>query len=212
MPSARNKMVDWSKLSPSGFELLCERLLRLCGFSDVKWFGESGGEKGRDLIGYSRLRLLPGEEERLKWVVQCKRYISRRISKTDLADFFTAAREHKPDRVLLITTIGLTPDTKDWLDSVRGEYNFKISVWEPTDLDAQLRENKSKLFEEFRDLYSTGEIVAWGQTWHSEYNFCCAEFDEIEIRIHNKENAAEAAEELARFLDFIRGSDFRVFQ
>src|SRR5262249_10810493 len=114
---------SWSTLSPKEFEQLCLLILELTGFTDIQWYGESGGDKGRDIVAKKTENPLPTIQRSLKWVIQCKRYVSKPPTKDDIASFLTAAREHKPDCVLLIITNTLSSNTKDWFDSISHDYS-----------------------------------------------------------------------------------------
>jgi hypothetical protein len=41
--------ITWSQLTPTEFEKLCSLILEANDFTDIKWYGKSGGDKGRDL-------------------------------------------------------------------------------------------------------------------------------------------------------------------
>src|SRR5690349_1564081 len=97
-------MIDWSSLSPLEFEQFCAELLGLNGFENIEWYGKGGGDKGRDIVATKSDAPLPGVRRSRSWVVQCRRYTKKTLSKGVLADLFAAAREHKPDVVLLIMT------------------------------------------------------------------------------------------------------------
>jgi restriction endonuclease Mrr len=150
-------MIDWSLLSPEEFERLCADLLELNGFENVDWYGKGGGDKGRDLTAIRYESPLPSVRKAVKWIVQCKRYIKKTLGKDELAAFFNAAREHRPDAALLITTTTLTPDVRDWLKAVQPDYNFEIYTWEERDLERQAGMHRSKLSVDLRIVPKTGE-------------------------------------------------------
>jgi HJR/Mrr/RecB family endonuclease len=106
---------SWSKLNPKEFEHLCYLILEANDFTDIQWFGESGNDKGRDILAKKIESPLPDVRRNSKWVVQSKRYVSKPPRKDDIASFLTSAREHKPDHVLVALTNTLTSNTKDGL-------------------------------------------------------------------------------------------------
>src|ERR1051326_2280959 len=107
--------VTWSQLTPREFEELCYLILEANEFTDIEWYGKSGGDKARDLTAKKQESLLPSSKTIAKWVVQCKRYVTKPPTKTDIRSFLEDAEEHSPDNVLIMITNPLTPDTKDWI-------------------------------------------------------------------------------------------------
>src|SRR5215475_8838548 len=103
---------SWSTLTPKEFEQLCCLILEENDFTEIQWFGESGGDKGRDIVAKKSENPLPNIQRSQKWIIQCKRYISKPPTKDDIASFLTSAREHKPDCVFLLITNTLSSNTK----------------------------------------------------------------------------------------------------
>ncbi len=126
--------IAWPQLKPKEFEQLCCLILEANEFTDIQWFGESGNDKGRDILAKKLESPLPSVRINSNWVIQCKRYISKPPKKDDIASFLNSAREHKPDNVLIAVTNTLSSNTKDWLESIRTDYSFQIYLWEERDL------------------------------------------------------------------------------
>ena len=93
------------KMDPSGFERLCQRLLRESGFVDVEVTGRSGdgGIDGRGTIRFSGLIGFPV-------LFQCKRYSGRSTVTASQVRDFRGAMTGRADRGLIITTGGFTQD------------------------------------------------------------------------------------------------------
>lgn len=104
--------IDWEQklleqlqsVSPSGFERLCQRLLREAGFVEVKVIGKTG-DGGIDGIGVIRLNLIS-----FKVIFQCKRYKGS-ISAAQMRDF-KGTMVGRAERGLYITTGSFTPSAR----------------------------------------------------------------------------------------------------
>lgn len=204
--------ISWSQIKPKEFERLCYLILEANGFSDIEWFGESGGDKGRDIVARKAEFPLSSIQRNTKWVVQCKRYVAKPPSKTDVASFLVSAREHKPDSVLIIVTNTLSPDTKDWLHSVREDYPFQIYLWEESDLGREIHTHKRQIVERFPRIFSKSDPVFFYHLKGNEIHFACNEFDEISIVVMNKneskkEDVRRAREEVAEFIQFLKQNE-----
>jgi restriction system protein len=92
-------------LSPSGFERLCQRLLREAGFTQVTVTGGKGDE-GIDGIGL--LQINPFVTFQVRF--QCKRY-DRSVSASQVRDF-RGAMEGRADKGTIITTGSFTADAR----------------------------------------------------------------------------------------------------
>src|SRR5437588_8929282 len=139
----------WSQITPTEFEKLCYLILKANKFTDIQWHGKSGGDKGQDLTAKKEESLLSSSKRITKWVIQCKRYVTKPPTKRDIESFLTDAREHKPDKVLIIITNTITSNTRDWLDSVRQNYNFEIVLMEELALGEEVTVNRSQIPERF---------------------------------------------------------------
>ncbi|MCJ7424603.1 restriction endonuclease [Candidatus Bathyarchaeota archaeon] len=137
--------VNWDLISPEEFEELCYHILSTLGSVNLEWHGEKGSDRGRDITCQKTVPILPGKEEVTSWVVQCKRYTKRKLTRQDLDDSISWAKAHKPTHYLLITTAVLISSTRDWLDSVKKDLQFKIYLIERPGLEELVRENIDKL-------------------------------------------------------------------
>lgn len=93
------------KLPPSGFERLCQRVLREAGFIEVKVTGSSGdgGIDGHGVLQINRL-------VSFKVLFQCKRY-AKSVSPSHVRDF-RGAMAGRADKGLIITTGAFTQEAK----------------------------------------------------------------------------------------------------
>lgn len=98
------------KLSPSGFERLCKRLLTECKFQNVQVTGRSGDD-GIDGIGLLEMNDLVS----FKVLFQCKRYKGS-VGSPQVRDF-RGAMTGRTDKGIIITTSYFTKDAK--LEAIR---------------------------------------------------------------------------------------------
>lgn len=93
------------RLSPSGFERFCQRLLREAGFTSVEVSGRTsdGGIDGNGTLAINRLVTL-------RVLFQCKRY-SGSVGAPQVRDF-RGAMAGRADKGILITTGTFTADAK----------------------------------------------------------------------------------------------------
>ena len=105
LPSWEQELLEQlQSVSPSGFERLCQRLLREAGFVEVKVTGKTG-DGGIDGIGVIRLNLIS-----FRVIFQCKRYKGS-ISSAQMRDF-KGTMVGRAERGLYITTGSFTPSAK----------------------------------------------------------------------------------------------------
>lgn len=100
--SLMNKLM---KLPPTGFERLCQRLLRESGFESVTVTGRSG-DGGLDGLGILQVNPLVS----FKVLFQCKRY-SGSVTPSQVRDF-RGAMMGRADKGIILTTGTFTSDAK----------------------------------------------------------------------------------------------------
>jgi hypothetical protein len=204
--------ITWSQLSPKEFEQLCCLILEANDFTDIQWFGESGNDKGRDILAKKVESPLPSFSKNAKWIIQCKRYVSKPPKKDDIASFLTSAREHKPDNVLIAITNTLSSNTKDWIESIRQEYPFQIYLWEERDLLREIHKHKRPIAERLPQIYSKSDPIFFYRMIGNEVTFACNEFEEVLIVVMNHNETREgdiekAREHVAEFMQFLKQND-----
>jgi hypothetical protein len=199
--------VKWAELSPEEFERLCCLILEANDFTQIQWYGKSGGDKDRDIVARKVEKPIDSIQVETKWVVQCKRYLSKPPSKNELASFLNSCREHRPDNAFLLVTNTLSPDTKDWLEAVRHDYPFRIHVWEERDLLRQVFVHKDKIGESFPQIYRTGKQVLLYQTTASDYWMSCDETEEVYLVAVNCRSHEDAKNKAREFIEVVRQNE-----
>jgi len=199
--------IDWKLIDPIHFEKVCYFLLDKNGFSDIRWYGKSGGDKGRDLVASKLDRPVESIERLRKWVIQCKRYIESPPSKTELSKFLVSAREHKPDAVLIVLTNTLSSGTKDWLESVKAEYDFEIYIWEELDLVREIHKYQSQLSSLIPPLHWLGTPFYFAPVTNNRFEFYCQEAGQVSLIAFNCKDAKEAVEKARNFVTFLKQND-----
>lgn len=202
-----NDLVRWENISPTEFEELCYLLMEKNGFTNLKWYGKGGGDRGRDIMAQKVIRIMDNTTEIQSWLCQSKRYTSKNISKTDITESLISAREHKIDYFLLAVTAILTADVKDWLDAVRSDYPFKIIVWEDIDLKREVRKCLKNISERFPNIVKQNEVVHFYEMKESGKTYFCDEIDEVGFYILNDYGRERNIEWIEEFINFIRTND-----
>lgn len=202
--------ITWSQITPAQFEELCSIILEAMGFTDIKWYGKSGGDKGRDLTAKKEESPLPSTKRMAKWVVQCKRYVTKPPTKRDVQSFLEDAEEGAPDNVLLIVTNTLSADTKDWIETAKRtrKYRFDIEYWEELDLEREITHYRSQISERLPRIHSQADPVTVEEVIKKkQYVFSCREVDQIEIVALDKPSLERAREDVVEFIEFLRAND-----
>lgn len=199
-------MIKWNEIEPAQFEGLCYELLEQNGFTNLQWFGKSGGDRGRDIVAVKFEEPLSGIRKQRKWIIQCKRYIKSPPSKTEIEAFLASAREHSPDVVLLVVSNTLNAGTKDWLDAVRSEYRFEIYIWEEKDLERQIAIHRAKLRTEIKIRPASAKPTLFYQTSVGGVLYMCSVdgLEEFGLYLLNDYGPERNAQWLKEFVDYIR--------
>lgn len=199
--------IDWSIFSPTDFESFCGVILEENDFKNIVWHGASGGDRGRDLTATKHVAHLSSLSEDASWVVQCRRYVAKPPTKSEIHDWLVSCNEHKPDYALLIVTNTLSSDVKDWLKEEQKEFRFRVFLWEERDLIREVVKRKHALSARFPNIYSTGSPVEFYPMSQGEFYFSCNEFDEVQFRVFNCYDKEEAKDRVREFIDFIKAND-----
>ena len=202
--------IKWNDFKPEDFEKLCYHILEANGFSNLKWHGKFGNDKGRDIFATKIENPLPNANKQTSWIIQCKRYLSKPPNKDEISSFLNSAREFKPNNVLIMISNTLTSNTKDWLDSVKDEYKFDIYLWEEQDLKTQIIRHKDKLFEFFPRNKNLAKLISYYQIPNNEIKFGCNEIEDVEILCINCSNYDDAKKSALKFIKFIKENDIDV--
>lgn len=201
-------ITDWRRIPPPVFEKLCAAVLGQSGFINIQWFGETGSDKGRDIIADKVDMPVPGIERRQRWMVQCKRYVKTALSKSELKELLDAALEHSVDCVLIIVTSAVSANLRDWLSSATQKYPFDALIWEEIDFRRQVNAMRPALLETIPELIDGREPVWMYPIRHSVVELGCNEFEEVTLRVVNVDSPEEAKAKAAEFLRYVQKNGF----
>lgn len=200
-------MIKWENITPTEFEELCYLLLEHNGFTNLKWYGKSGGDRGRDIMAQRVTELIGNTTELQTWLCQSKRYTEKKISKSGLAESLNSAREHQIDYFLLAISATLTADMKDWLNSIKRDYSFKIILWEDIDLRREVKKYPKIIAEKFPNLLKQNDVVNFYEVDQVGKTYFCDEIDEVGFYILNDYGDEGNIKWIQEFIDFIKAND-----
>jgi restriction system protein len=104
-------------MSPKEFEYTTAEILRRLGYKDVKVIGGSG-DLGVDILAYNK--------DGKKVAVQCKKYISKKVTSPELQSFIgMMITEYKADKGLYVTTSYYTRDAYH----LAMKHKDKLEIW-----------------------------------------------------------------------------------
>ncbi len=202
-------MFRWENITPEEFEELCYILLEQNGFTNLEWYGKGGGDRGRDIVGHKLINILENTTRLQKWLCQSKRYTGKKITKAELGNCFSSAREHKIDYFLLAITTNLSADLKDWIKSVESDYSFKIIIWEEIDLKREVRKHLNRVTETFPHLVKQNEVIQFYEMREAGRLYFCDEIEEVGFCIMNDYGHEENIKWIEEFISFIKTNDIR---
>ena len=126
--------LPFGTLSPKDFERLCAALLAAEGHSQIRHWGDSGADKGYDLVSFDKHGSLVG--------TQCKRVQEFGPSKAEkeVRKVLKSPLSPPPSVYLLIASCPLSRETEERLVStVAGA--FEVMLWGLTELDQRVRKH-----------------------------------------------------------------------
>jgi restriction system protein len=104
-------------MTPKDFEYTVAEILRRLGYKDVKVIGRSG-DLGVDILAY--------KDGNKKVAVQCKKYISKKVTSPELQLFIgMMITEYKADKGLYVTTSYYTKDAYH----LAMKHKDKLEIW-----------------------------------------------------------------------------------
>jgi hypothetical protein len=124
--------IDYSKITPHEFENLCYDLLVKYNYRNLIW-REGGADNGRDIeatMSFSTMIL----EKETKWFFECKHYTSGGVPPNDLSSKIAWADAEQPDYLILFISSYLTNNARTWLDKIKSQKTYAISVLEGEEL------------------------------------------------------------------------------
>jgi predicted acyltransferase (DUF342 family) len=131
------------------------------GLTDLAWHGESGSDRGRDIVGQLIRPLIGGKNDISKWVVQCKRYTKGSLGRKEIDDGIIWAEAENPGYYLLITTSVLSSSNRDWLDSRKKNLDFNVELIDRPELEKLARQYIDRL-QHYLPPEQYGELVVPG--------------------------------------------------
>lgn len=206
--------IDWTNLTPSEFEELCYSLAEANRFTELRWYGKGGGDKGRDILAKKEIAYTERTRILESWIIQSKRYTAQPPGIPQISAFFEQCREHKPDNVLIIISNTLSADTKDWIDSVKQDYRFRIHIWEEMDLIHEMKSHRSSLSTKCEDLLKQIVLPPSAPVYFYplqmlpvHYTTDSVGFEELGIYIMNDYGYKSNMEYIKAFIEFLRNHD-----
>ena len=139
--------IDWNLITDNEFEELCGAILSKSGFYNIRNIGGSG-DRGRDLVAEKDNQIAFGLKRTEKWIIQCKKWIERKPSPTDLEKSLVWAKAHNPDGVLFFFSNKITPDTFDWVKEYTKDCKFHVDWMDATYIENYLHKD-SQIYERF---------------------------------------------------------------
>ena len=205
-------MINWKNITSIEFEELCYQLMEVNKFTNIQWYGKGGGDKGRDILCDSITNPLKNITIVDKWLVQCKRYTEKKITKSNLSDAFNSAREHNIDCFLLIITDTLSSGIKDWIKSIQSDFKFKIMLWEELDLRREVNKNTILISSLFPHLLKKNNTIEFYEMQEPIKTYYCNEFEEVGFQIMNTSDEERNIKLINEFIKFIKVNDIHLLQ
>ena len=142
--------LEWDVLSDQDFEELCYDLLNRNYFVNIIWKGRSGEDRGQD-ITCSKIETIFGNiMKETTYLVQCKKYVARPPSPSDLNTVISWADAHRLHVLLIMVSNTLSVNTHDWLSDIAKNKSYHILAYEEKNFEHFLEKNKDlykKYFE-----------------------------------------------------------------
>ena len=148
--------LDWDRINDWDFEELCYVILRREGFLNLTWLGRSGGDRGRDITCLKNENPITGIQRTINYIIQCKRWLNRAPTPTDLFSTITWADFHCPNVLIMMVSNVLSPDTYDWINRIKKKKPYDILVYDLKNFEDFLERNNdiyTKFFESQRGYY-----------------------------------------------------------
>lgn len=117
--------MDFQNVDPHYFELFTKYILHYEGFHNIDWYGRGGGDRARDIVGYTREDLPFNLSYERKWIFQCKRY-KKFPANNIIANEIATALQHEIDIWVLVIPLELTSSQLDYLKSLESIYKIKV--------------------------------------------------------------------------------------
>jgi hypothetical protein len=140
--------VHFESLSGQEFERLAfAYLLRIYFWlSGPEWYGQAGGDKGRDIVGI----IDDDTEQGIAICVQCANH--RDLNKSKLTQDFAKlqlAPGRQPDKVLFIAGGKISATVRDEIKTLSEKQGIQINAWSGSEFEEKLRLNGESLLKRF---------------------------------------------------------------
>jgi len=133
--------LDWDKITDQDFEELCYEILSIEGFVNIKWLGRGGGDRGRDILCSKAEPALGNLRLQTTYLVQCKKWVARPPTPSDLNNAIAWADAQNPHVFLIMVSHTLSADTHDWVSQIQKKKPYQILTFEEKDFELFLEKN-----------------------------------------------------------------------
>ena len=203
---------SWDNLTAEQFEEFCYHILRFSGFHDLKWLGQKGSDKGRDITATKTERPFRRSTITRSWIVQCKHYRKKAPTKAEVLNWLASCHEHKPDRVLLILSSSVTASFRDWLNAIQKEHPFEIYLWDETQLAIEYRQHRHHLVAIFPSLPSLARPIEFYPVAPADRQIYCNESEEVGFVVMNSLSDEDAMQRVLEFVSFIKANEIKTWK
>jgi hypothetical protein len=148
--SKKNSSFDWDRLTDREFEELCFDILQKEGFTNLVWRGKQGSDRGQDITGNKIVQPLQKVTFLENYIIQCKKYVARPLSKSEVSESLIWIDAYKPNCFILMISNTLHSSTKDWIGEISKNKNYKIILYEEKDFELFFTNNKDIYDKYFR--------------------------------------------------------------
>lgn len=121
------ELINWREVKARNFEKFIYHFLESEGFENRKWFGQGGGDRGRDIVATRHEKLPFNLGYNRKWIFQCKKW-SRMPRNIDIVNELMTASQHKPDFWVLVIPVEPSASVIDYFNELDRNNPFNIRV------------------------------------------------------------------------------------
>lgn len=140
---------DWSQLDDHQFVLLCCDIIKSHPQIGNTRITEGSSDLGQDISAIEKLETLLGQEKK-KWTIQCKHFMSRKVSAHDIKDISNSYSQLKFDVFSLMTSNFISPGCERLLKSWETMPNMHIrtDIWDRKRIEDFIR-NKPEIYTRY---------------------------------------------------------------
>jgi len=141
--------IDFTSITPHGFENLCYDLLIKYNFHNLIW-REGGADNGRDIEAKLSFDSMVKNKE-TNWFFECKHYTSGGVPPNELTSKIAWADAELPDFLVFFVSSYLSNNARLWLEKIEKQKQYDITVIEGEELKNRLV-NYPELIERYFSL------------------------------------------------------------